>query len=50
MKNVLMFLLGFFAGSITILFFQIEGQRMREEQEEELRKEKIQEQSWDKRY
>lgn len=40
MKNVLMFLLGFFVGSTTILFFQIKGQRIREEQEEKLKKKK----------
>lgn len=44
MKNVLIFLLGFFVGSTTILCFQIKGQRIREEQEEKLRKEKMQEQ------
>lgn len=42
MKNVLMFLLGFFAGSMTILCFQIKGQQIREEKE--LEKEKLQEQ------
>ena len=35
MKNVLMFLLGFFVGSATILCFEIKGQRIREEKEEQ---------------
>ncbi len=35
MKNVLMFLLGFFTGSVTILCFEIKGQKIREEKEEQ---------------
>ena len=39
MKNVLMFLLGFFVGSATILCFEIKGQHIREEKEEETKRE-----------
>lgn len=40
MRNVLIFLLGFFVGGATVLFFEIKGQRIRDKMEEERKRKK----------